>query len=161
MPKKNMYSELNRLARTEEERESLKEELQVLSASLYEREGAFEQALAYKVRPTTGETVKKLLVEGKVSDRAKFFEEAAKALESLKILELTIAFDPKGQSIERIWQWVRRNVGEGITLKFSVDRSIGAGAIVVYKGKFRNYSLKKLLEDYFAANRQNLIDLLA
>ena len=156
-----MYSELNQLARTEEERELLKEELEALSASLYEKEGAYEEVLLKKVRPQTAETLKRLSVEGKLPDRAKFIAQALKSLESLKVLELTVAFEPKGQTVERIWQWVRANVGEGIILKFSLDRSIGAGAIVVYEGKFRNYSLRKLLEDYFVASRQNLVETLA
>jgi len=156
-----MYSELTKLARTEEERETLREELKTLSASLYERQGAFEEALARRVRPATAETIQAILTETEVSDRAKFFEEAHKALEFLKVLELSVAFDPKGGSIERIWQWVRKNVGERIILKFTVERSIGAGAIVVYRGKFRNYSLKKLLEDYFEASRGSLVQLLS
>jgi len=156
-----MYSELNHLARTEEERDTLREELQALSDALYEKQGTFEEALAHKVRPATAETVKKLLAAPEASDKAKFFENAAKALESLKILELTVAFDPKGQSIERIWQWTRRNVGEGIILKFTVDRSLGAGAIVVYQGKFRNYSLSRLLEDYFEASKNSLAQILS
>ena len=156
-----MYSELYQLARTQEERETLKEELNTLSASLYERQGAFEQALAGRVRPAVAEAIKRTLQEAKVTDRAKFFEEAAGALDSLKVLELTVAIDPKGGSIERIWQWVRKNVGEGIILKFTVDRSIGAGAVLVYKGKFRNYSLKKLLDDYFEASRDIMAQLLS
>jgi F0F1-type ATP synthase delta subunit len=156
-----MYSELNNLVRTEDERESLKEELKTLSDSLFEKEGSFEQALVGKIRPQTGEAVKKLLAEGRVLDKVKFFKEAEKYLESLPVLELTVAFDPKGTSVERIWQWVRRNVGEGIILKFAVDHSIGAGAIVVFRGKFRDFTLKKLLEHYFDASKLSLDQLIS
>jgi len=156
-----MFSELNFLARTEEEREILKEELEALSASLYERQGAYDEVLLNKVRPETSQTLKSLIVQAKVSDRAKFFAQALKSLESLRVLELTLAFVPKGQTVERIWQWARRNLGEGVILKFSLDRSIGAGAIVVFEGKFRNYSLKRLLEDYFAVSKDNLVKTLA
>jgi len=155
-----MYSELNRLARTQEERETLKEELQSLYDSLYEKQSAFEECLD-KVRPTTGETVKRLLTEGKIADRAKFIKEADKYLDSLTILELTVAFDPKGKSIERIWEWTRRNVGEGIVLKFTLDRLLGAGAIVTYQGKIRNYSLSRFIDDYFESSKPSLVHLLS
>jgi F0F1-type ATP synthase delta subunit len=161
MPRKNMYSEMAGLARVEEERETLKEELETLLNSLYEKEGAFEETLAKKISPATSEVVKKLIAEGRVPDKAKFIQEVLKALDSLEVLELSVAFIPKGQTIERLWQWVRRNLGEGIILKFNLDRSIGAGAIIVYKGKFKNYSLQKLLQNYFAASKDNLMQILA
>jgi F0F1-type ATP synthase delta subunit len=156
-----MYSELTLLARTEDERQILKEELETLWAALFKKEGGFEEVLVQSVRPQTSEAIKTLISEGRIEDKAKFFEGAIKELESLKILELTVAFEPKGASVERIWQWVRRNVGEGIILRFGVDRSIGAGAIVVFGGKFRNYSLKKLLDSYFESSKQSLNQILS
>jgi F0F1-type ATP synthase delta subunit len=156
-----MYSELYALAKTDEELETLRQELDELSESLFQAQGAFEEVLGKSVRPATSQTISKLFSEGKLRDWSKFLQDSKKALELVKILELTIVFDPKQEVIERIWLWVRKNVGEGVVIKFNVDRSIGAGAVLVYEGKYRNYSLKKKLDDYFASRSQDVSQILA
>lgn len=155
-----MYSELFQLAKTQEELETLRSELTELTASLFKGEGQYELILAKKVRPQTAEVLKKLAAEGKMPDRSKYFEGALAAFDAPKVLELTVAFEPKQEGIERIWEWVRVNVGEGIVLKFGVDHSVGAGAILVFNGKYRNYSLKKKLDDYFATLNPDLTQIL-
>ncbi len=155
-----MYSELLPLARTEEELEILKKELDELKACLYKPEGVYEEALSKKVRAGTAGVIRQFTAQGVIKDKAKFFEEIGKALDSFKTLELTIAFEPREETIERIWEWVRKNVGEGVVVKFKVEHAIGAGCILVYQGKYRNYSFSKRLKDDFASQKQALLKML-
>lgn len=161
MPSAKMYSELFSLARTSDEAELLRQELKLLSDALFQRTGTLEEVLAKKVRAKTADVVRKLTLSKSDADKEKFFEGAKKALSELKQLELAIPFEPREESIEKIWGWVVKNVGGGVVLNFRVDRTIGAGTILNFQGVYRNYSLSKLLDGVFESQKEVIAKILA
>jgi len=156
-----MYSELFSLARTQDEVDLLRQELKLLSDSLFQRQGAFEEVLTKKIRAKTANVVRKIFASAEINNKEKFFEEIIGSFGQLKQLELIVAFEPREETVERIWEWVAKNMGAGIVLNIRVDPGIGAGTILDYQGVYRNYSLKKLLESVFESQSQTFIKILA
>lgn len=76
-----------------------------------------------------------------------------KELGELVTLELSIALSPPQSFIDKIFDWVQRNVGDNIVINFKKNPSIVGGAVVSYKGKYADFSLSRQLKQY-SAERQ-------
>lgn len=63
-------------------------------------------------------------------------------IEKLKVLNLTVAFRPNLANLTKIWQWANINLGSGVVLDINYDFRLIAGAIVTWKGKYRDYSFQ-------------------
>lgn len=68
-------------------------------------------------------------------------------LKDLEELKLTLSFTPKADGLGKIISWVKQNVGRETVLEFYKDESILGGATLSYRGKYKDYSLKKTLEE--------------
>lgn len=78
-----------------------------------------------------------------------FLEELQKKLESLPVLKITLAFLPSRKSIERIVNFIRKESGEKIILDIFIDPEIVGGAILEYRGKYLDFSLKNEVKKFF------------
>lgn len=65
--------------------------------------------------------------------------------EDLPVLRIYLPFSPLGGSLERIGSWVRKNVDGKVLLSPLVDRSLVAGAILVWQGKRVEFSVRQFL----------------
>lgn len=108
----------------------------------------FNETLNSKVRATTADFISSEIA-GK--DKTEFFKGLKDQLNSLKYLELTIAFEPTLESLSRISDWARKNIAEGLCLDIKRDKRIIGGAIVSYNGRFKDYSLVHEVDGFFNA----------
>ncbi|MEK7064365.1 MAG: F0F1 ATP synthase subunit delta [Patescibacteria group bacterium] len=60
---------------------------------------------------------------------------------AMPVVRLTLAFEPPGNWILEIRNWV----GKAVVLDMAVDKSILGGAIVENRGKYGDYSLRKMI----------------
>jgi F0F1-type ATP synthase delta subunit len=86
------------------------------------------------------------------SDLGNYIEFIKKKIENLKVLKFTLAIDPSQELVDEIYYWIGKNIGENIILDLNTDKTIIAGGIVEFQGKFKDYSLKRKLDIFFAAN---------
>lgn len=77
------------------------------------------------------------------------FEEFA---QSLPIVSITLGISPTDKIAQKITQWIRSQLDTVHIIAFSTDTSLIAGATVGYRGLFKDFSIKKQLEDYFEKN---------
>lgn len=89
-----------------------------------------------------------------------FFEILKDLLKKFKIIKLVLAFDPTHKTIENIHNFVKNNVGIGYILDIEVSQDVLAGAIVIYNGKYKDYTLRKSLEDAFETKGEKMLSLL-
>lgn len=108
----------------------------------------FNETLNSKVRATTATFISSEIAG---RDKTEFFKNLKDQLNSLKYLELTIAFEPTQSSLDRISDWARKNVAENICLDIKRDKRIIGGAVVTYNGRFKDYSLVHEVDAYFNA----------
>jgi hypothetical protein len=150
-----MYQTALSLARTREEKNILSQEINLLSKSLF-KPGAFEKALSESIRAETAGAIKKDLA-GNIQNVENYLESLLASLADLEPLSLTLAFEPTDGNIEKFYEWASVNVSPKIFLDIEHDPSILGGAVVSFRGKYHDFSLRAELENYLTKNREKLI----
>lgn len=89
----------------------------------------------------------------KIDDKTGLSEEFLRNLKTkiagLRPIKLTLAFEPDGEFIKRLFAWVRQNIGDSVVLDFSVNPEILGGALVEWQGKYFDLSLKNSLGEKY------------
>ena len=143
------------LARTEEEKDALISEVEILIASVYKvKKGGFEEVLKKGIRISTKKVLEDILKKEKIdiSDKKKlhlFLSDIETHIEKLKPLAITIAFEPSLSSIEKVYSFIKKELSSEYVVEFSIDPAILGGAIFSINGRYKDYSLKKKLDTYF------------
>lgn len=73
-------------------------------------------------------------------------KELEKYLRSLPEIKLEIAFSPENNFLEKISQWLEKELGQKIILDLTVNPKIVGGAIIEYQGNWRDFSLAKEID---------------
>lgn len=89
-----------------------------------------------------------------------FFDTLKKLLKKFKVIKLVLAFDPTLKTIENIHNFVKNVVGIGYILDIEVSEEVLGGAVVVFNGRYNDFSLRKSLEDAFTNKNQEIVKLL-
>jgi hypothetical protein len=140
-----MYSKILAQIKTDKDKELLLEELDVLKTGLYDLKDGFEKALS-KVRQGTADLMREALVNAAV-DKTQFLEGLETELEKVRTLKLTLAFEPSEEFVSQLYQWTLSNIQPGIILDFEKDKSLLGGVVIEYEGLYKDYSLRKVLEN--------------
>ena len=131
----------------------LGEEMEILLQALYQAEsGKFEQKLEEEVRVRVASEIRRLLQggsEGSKEEVKSLLSSVNSIICSLPIIKLILAFEPSEVVIKNISNWARLNLEKGVVLDLSMDRSILGGAVVIYRGKFYDLSVRKKLGELF------------
>jgi F0F1-type ATP synthase delta subunit len=90
---------------------------------------------------------------------AGFFETLKELLKKFKVIKLVLAFDPTRKTIENIHNFIRETMGIGYILDIEVSEDILAGAIVIFNGKYSDFTLKKNIEDAFTLKNNEILHL--
>lgn len=129
-------------------------EVEVLERSLFKiGEGDFESTLEKGVRAKTAYAMRQAIGQRKPEEALAKLKEK---INSLTYLNLTVAFEPTLEAVNRFYIWAKQNAGEGVAIDLTVDKSILGGAIVEYKGRVSKTILKEKLDDYFLNNHVNV-----
>lgn len=127
----------------------LQEELDKLSKSLYKTsQTKFEDVLTNEVRGSTASAMRKEL-EKFSGNKNEYLEGLAEEIKNFKKIEMRLAFEPSEAAIRRFSNWVKNEAGRNSVLEIRYDRSILAGVILVFKGEYRDYSVRRKLKDYY------------
>ena len=113
---------------TKDQVDVLKQELDVLVSSKY------QSKKNEVVRNTTLQELEK---------RGGDIENWKKELENLKSIKLTLAYEPTRTNILTFSNWTKKNVAEDVILDINIDPKLVAGAQIVWKGKYQDYSKSK------------------
>lgn len=151
-----MYSEILANIRTKEDAWALEQEIDILLSKLYSTKAdEFSHALEHDVRSNVALIIKSSIEKARI-DRDKYLQGLKNELKKLKEIQLTLAFEPTDATLEKIFLWVRENVGKGIILDINYSKTISGGAVIIHKGKYRDYSLKKLIRNDLDNNKQKI-----
>jgi F0F1-type ATP synthase delta subunit len=151
-----MYSEIIANIRTKEDAWALEQEIDILLNKLYSAKAdEFSHALEHDVRSNVALIIKSSIEKARI-DRDKYLQGLKNELKKLKEIQLTLAFEPTDATLEKIFLWVRENVGKGIILDINYSKTISGGAVIIHKGKYRDYSLKKLIRNDLDNNKQKV-----
>lgn len=76
----------------------------------------------------------------------KIFNDIEKKVQQLPTLTLYITFEPPDDTIYQIGTFAKKNFGPSFLLDIKLDPNLIAGAALVWKGMYRDYSLRIKLE---------------
>lgn len=137
--------------KTKDEADTLADELDLLLESVYESSGkAFGESLKDKVRAWVASAINDEIGQGARNDE--LLNNLKEELDNLETIKLNLAFDPTSESIEKIHNWVLTNLGPGIIMELTQNTSVLAGAVIIHKGEYRDYTLRKLVTDDIEKN---------
>lgn len=148
--------------KTVQEANDLSSEIDALLESIFKtQERSLDDSLR-EVRVKTAQNLKEIFLKNKVdvTDREavkEALEKLKEELEKLRIIRLTIAFEPSYETIANIYKWVSSALGEGYILDISTDVNILGGAIVVFNGEYRDLTLRKSLAEAFKAKKEEIL----
>lgn len=89
------------------------------------------------------------LHNGSIESVSKALKELRERVENLCKIQLTTSFVPNAVFIETLKDWVRNNLKKDTLIDMNYDPEVLGGAIVVYNGVYKDYSLSKSLDNYF------------
>jgi F0F1-type ATP synthase delta subunit len=140
-----MNEEINAMVRTKDEVNNLIDLIDRLLASLYEDHGRqYEKVLNEEFPKDLADELREEIKE--TSNKTEYLEKLKGELSKLESLKLTLSFKPTEKDVKKIYEWVYANVGKGMIIDFGYDKNILGGAIISFKGEYRDYSVKKKLE---------------
>lgn len=92
---------------------------------------------------------------------AGFFSGLKELLKKLQVIKLVLAFCPSQKMLENIHNFVTENIGSGYVLEIEILDEVLGGAIVIFNGKYADFTLKKEIEENFANKNTEIIKLMA
>ena len=162
MASKTLLDNILETVRTKSEAELLRTEITHLEERIYHSDiSDFEEGVkAHIPERIAGLIRKEKEEEALLDDRASLkmsLEEIQHALDLLPVLRLDIAFDPSEKVVEAISDWVRKEVGGDVLLDIGYDRTLGGGARVMYKGKYKEWTLAEAVDEALSRQRARIL----
>jgi len=102
------------------------------------------------------ELEKKEIVSKNPEKNRIFFENFKKYLQSIPQIKITIAFQPKKESINKISLWLEKEIKQKVILDLEVNPEIVGGAIIEYQGRQINLSLVREIDELFSQKNYEL-----
>lgn len=87
-----------------------------------------------------------------------FLDTLTDLIKKFKVIKLILAFDPTRKTIENIHEYISENIGIGYILDIEVDESVLGGAVVIFNGKYKDFTLRKNIEESFRDNRSVILN---
>lgn len=121
------------------------EQLEYLKQGLYQKTGSIDTVLLRLFSKEKGEGVRHVLLSlGGIQKETIASLQAA--IRSMPRILLTVAREMPQESMERMSMWLREKCGHPVLLDLTYDASLVGGAVVQKDGKYRDFSLKKMLD---------------
>ena len=155
------YSDIFKYIKTVDEARQLANDIDAFLSSLFETQNQSLEKTLSSVGINTAKQLKEIMLNLKGKDKINNFLIGLKVnLQKFKVLKLSLAFESSENSIDNIFSWVLKNLGDGIILDIKTDKSLLGGAIIEFNGKYKDYSLKKALEETFGNKREEILSIL-
>lgn len=153
-----IFSDIISSVRTTQDLNQIDSEIDSLLISIFETRNSFDNAIKL-ISVDSAKKIKEALAKNGLDITNKelvrnFLTGLKDILGKLKTIRIIIAFEPSDLTIENIHNWVLSNLGQGYILSIETDRAILGGTIIVSSnGQYRDFTVKKSLEDAFSAKR--------
>lgn len=147
------HSELIQSIQTLTQRDYFLNELDLLLESLYKTQGSVDEKIKmYLSSPFADLVLKDAQKKGKftsnIDDLNSYIIELKKNIKDLPVLQLRIGFEPKNTDVQNIYSWIQLHLKKAMILDMVVDRNIIGGAVIGYKGFYKDFSFQSLIDSY-------------
>lgn len=154
-----------RMVRTKEEKDILRDQIMMLEATLFRPESEdFEKILKTRLPKHIAEAMRDILSQSPLKENPAamkdFFQNLKDTIDILPFLKLSLSFSPSEEMIQRLHEWVEKNLGIGILLDISYDTLILGGAQIIFQGKYKELTLSQMITDVLAKEKINVLKLI-
>jgi F0F1-type ATP synthase delta subunit len=154
-----MFDEFLKLTKTTDEVQALQNEADMLLQALYEGHAEnLGNFIRENVRANFAQIFTSLLSDG--GEREGSLKSLKEMLTSLETFKLTLAFQPSQGFIDRIYEFVSQSAGNKFVFEIICQPNLIGGAIITYKGEYRDFSLNRFYSEEFSANRKKILKML-
>jgi hypothetical protein len=144
---------------TKREAERLLEEIEIIRNGLFGAGGgAFESLLKNKVRAITAENIRLVFAKEGV-DKRKYLDQIEELVMNMPNVSLILAFEPSEGAIERFYTKISDATGKQVLLDVVYEPQIIGGAVIIFNGRYRDFSFKKIFEAEFEKGRNKILAL--
>lgn len=155
----NMDLDLTPFIKTKADATDFSARIAAISAQVYAVGFTLEQALLDEFGIQKKDKFMKLLRDNNINiekdaELKEFLTKLQSTAQSLPVLTLTIAFEPKAKTLQALSEWFVMNIKKHMLFEITVDPKLIAGATINYKGKYMDASIKPVFD-------KMLIELLA
>lgn len=159
-----IYSDILRQIKTIDQARSLNIEIDILIQDLFKIEDNFFEKALNSISAITSQMLRDAFLKENISFENKtmikeYLIGLKEQLQNLKTIKLSVSFEPSLNSIDNIFSWVLKNQGTGIVLDIKTDKTILGGTTIEFEGRYKDFSLKKTLEEAFANKREEILKL--
>lgn len=84
---------------------------------------------------------------GKIASYSGLLTDFKKLFYKTQTVSITLAFNPSKEFLERLIKWFEDNLGKRVILDVKVDPGLIAGAQVLCKEHFRDYTVRRKMEE--------------
>ncbi len=157
-----IYFDLITSFRTTQEVGNFVSEIDSLMSAFFKSEKVSIEEALNSISMDSAKKIKEIILKNNlnINDRdevSDFFENLKELLKKFKVIKLVLAFNPTLRTIENIHNFVRETIGIGYILDIEVSESILGGAIVIFNGKYSDFTLKKSLENTFISKKKEIL----
>ena len=155
--------EISKDIRTVQEANNFCSEIDSILENFYKGENKnLDELLSSSTGSSTSSLIKKILADNNTpsSDFAsceKILSLVKDGVKKMKVVRITLAIDPTSEIIAHISEWINQNLEANTLIDIDKDESIIGGTVLSINGKYKDFSLKKSLEDVFAKKKNDLI----
>lgn len=158
----SIYSDLISSLKTTQEVADFVCEIDNLTQTFFKAEKiSLEEALS-TINVDSAEKIRQAFAKSNldINDRdaiAGFFVTLKELLQKFKVIKLVLAFCLTKQAINNLHNFVKETIGTGYILDIEILDEVLGGAIVIYNGKYADFTLKKDLEDAFKTKQSQIL----
>ena len=156
---------LIRTVRTREEKDMLRDQMIMLEGALFRSESqGYEKILKTRLPEHIAAAMRDILSRPSLKESPeatrKLFHELKDTIDALSLLKISLAFNPSEEMIQRLHEWIQKNLGVGVVLDISYDASILGGARIIFQGKYKELTLSQMITDTLAKEKTDVFKLI-
>ena len=164
-----MNTKILNYIRTITDREKLLAEVDILSKSLYEvpktgdDSAGVHSDLAAVLKDRIRFWVSEILaveLPGSFEKREKYFKDLKETLEKMEVVSLKIGFEPSESTIDKLSLFLKKNIKKDAIFNLEFEPALLGGAVITYKGKYFDFSLKRVFEAEFEEKKGEIASLI-
>lgn len=150
--------------KTTDKVDQLSSSIDSVFSNFYKTRGTpLAQTLDASLGNVFADAIKNILAENKISptdyeSAEKILTKLKDELKNLKVMNITVAIEPTQKMISNIFEWVYKNIGQDVILDITKDEKILGGAVVSFEGNYRDFSLKKALDETFINKKSEILN---
>lgn len=160
-----IYFDLITSLKTTREVDDLSSEIDILMSALFRSEKASLEKALTSIAIDSAKKITEIFLKNNLDMTDKeqvsdFLYTLKDLIKKFKVIKLILAFNPTRATIENIHGAVSENIGIGYILDVEIDESVLAGAVVMFNGKYKDFTLRKSLEETFLTKREEILKLI-